>query len=121
MVPPSSLAFPLLEGHACWSMCGRRTRPFLGRAFREHIDQHAYSSNPFYLLLSSSTQSGKHPHRRAARWLLHCACRTSIVSSCAFHEQGEPLAALTIFSARPSTPSPPSLYAAHRPWLVQAP
>ena len=25
-----------LEGHPCWSTCGRRTRPFLGRAFREH-------------------------------------------------------------------------------------
>src|SRR6185295_14242255 len=34
-------------------------------------------------------QSGRHPHKRAARWLLHCACRTSTVSSCAFHEQGE--------------------------------
>jgi hypothetical protein len=30
------LAFSLLEGHPCWSKCGRRTRPFLGRAFREH-------------------------------------------------------------------------------------
>jgi hypothetical protein len=27
MVLPSLLAFPLLEGHACWSTCGRRTRP----------------------------------------------------------------------------------------------
>jgi len=26
MIPPSSLAFPLLEGHPCWSTCGRRTR-----------------------------------------------------------------------------------------------
>ncbi len=33
---PSLLAFPLLEGHPCWSRCGRRTRPFPGRAFREH-------------------------------------------------------------------------------------
>ena len=36
MLPPSSLVFPLLEGHSCWSKCGRRTRPFSGRAFREH-------------------------------------------------------------------------------------
>ena len=36
MIPPSSLAFPLLEGHPCWATCGRRTRPFSGRAFREH-------------------------------------------------------------------------------------
>ena len=36
MIPPSSLVFPLLEGHPCWSTCGRRTRPFSGRAFREH-------------------------------------------------------------------------------------
>jgi len=36
MIPPSSLAFPLLERHPCWSTCGRRTRPFSGRAFREH-------------------------------------------------------------------------------------
>src|SRR5438309_940730 len=36
MIPPSSLAFSLLEGHPCWSTCGRRTRPFSGRAFREH-------------------------------------------------------------------------------------
>ncbi len=35
-IPPSLLVFPLLEGHPCWSMCGRRTRPFSGRAFREH-------------------------------------------------------------------------------------
>ena len=33
---PSSLAYPLSEGHPCWSTCGRRTRPFSGRAFREH-------------------------------------------------------------------------------------
>jgi hypothetical protein len=34
---PSKLArFPFLEGHPCWSTCGRRTRSFLGRAFREH-------------------------------------------------------------------------------------
>ena len=34
---PSKLArFPFLEGHPCWSTCGRRTRPFPGRAFREH-------------------------------------------------------------------------------------
>src|SRR5882762_9776451 len=38
-------------------------------------------------LLSSTTQSGRPPRKRAARWLLHCACRTSTVSSCAFHEQ----------------------------------
>ncbi len=49
----SSLVFPLLEGHACWSMCGRRTRPFSGRAFREHIDQCGCPSNLFHL--SSST------------------------------------------------------------------
>ena len=36
MILPSSLAFLLLEGHPCWSKCGRRTRPFSGRAFREH-------------------------------------------------------------------------------------
>ena len=34
---PSKLArFSFLEGHPCWSKCGRRTRPFGGRAFREH-------------------------------------------------------------------------------------
>ena len=34
---PSKLArCAFLEGHPCWSTCGRRTRPFLGRAFREH-------------------------------------------------------------------------------------
>ena len=36
MIPPRSLAFPLLERHPCWSTCGRRTRPFSGRAFREN-------------------------------------------------------------------------------------
>jgi hypothetical protein len=36
MLPPSLLVFPLLEEHSCWSKCGRRTRPFSGRAFREH-------------------------------------------------------------------------------------
>ena len=36
MFLPSSLVLPLLEGHPCWSKCGRRTRPFSGRAFREH-------------------------------------------------------------------------------------
>jgi hypothetical protein len=36
MIPPSSLVFPLLEEHPCWSKCARRTRPFSGRAFREH-------------------------------------------------------------------------------------
>ncbi len=36
IIIPSSLVFPLLEGHSCWSKCGRRTRPFSGRAFREH-------------------------------------------------------------------------------------
>jgi|SRR6267378_385150 len=36
MILPSLLAFPLLEGQACWSTCGRRTRPFTERAFREH-------------------------------------------------------------------------------------
>jgi hypothetical protein len=25
-----------MEGHPCWSKCGRRTGPFSGRAFREH-------------------------------------------------------------------------------------
>ena len=33
---PHLPVFPLLEGHPCWSKCGRRTRPFSGRAFREH-------------------------------------------------------------------------------------
>ena len=34
---PSKLArCAFLEGHPCWSRCGRRTRPFSGRAFREH-------------------------------------------------------------------------------------
>ena len=37
MIPSSSLDFSLLEGHSCWSKCGRRTRPFSGRAFREHM------------------------------------------------------------------------------------
>jgi hypothetical protein len=36
ILPPSLLAFPLLEGHPRWAKCGRRTRPFCGRAFREH-------------------------------------------------------------------------------------
>jgi hypothetical protein len=49
IVPPSSLTFPLLGGYACWSMCGRRTRPFLGRAFREHIGRHGCPSNPFII------------------------------------------------------------------------
>ena len=35
-ISPSSFAFPLTEGHPCSSMCGRRTRPFSRRAFREH-------------------------------------------------------------------------------------
>jgi hypothetical protein len=35
---PSKLAcfFSPGRGHPCWSKCGRRTRPFSGRAFREH-------------------------------------------------------------------------------------
>src|SRR5437016_4062017 len=100
----------------------------------------------------------------AVREILQCACRTSTVSSCAFHEQWRsalhlpsslyPLVEgggwlwcsslrpsrehrftvrtlgaggapshriLTFFSAHPSTLSPPSLFAAPRPWLVQAP
>ena len=104
------------------------------------------------------------PHKRTARWLLHCACRTSTVSSCAFHEQGESALhvlssfyllaggggwlwcsslrtsrehrftgrtlgaggapsrrTITTSSAHLSTPSPPSLCAAPRPSLVQAP
>ena len=36
MILPSSLALPLWDGHPCWSTCARRTRPFSGRAFREH-------------------------------------------------------------------------------------
>jgi hypothetical protein len=37
LIAPSKLVcFSLLEGHSCWSTCGRRTRPFSGRAFREH-------------------------------------------------------------------------------------
>ena len=37
LVDPSKLAcFSRLEGHPCWSTCGRRTRPFSWRAFREH-------------------------------------------------------------------------------------
>jgi hypothetical protein len=35
-IDPSQLASFFLEGHPCWSTCGRRTRPFSGRAFREH-------------------------------------------------------------------------------------
>ena len=113
----------------------------------------------FYLF---STQSGKHPDKRAARWLLHCACRKraytvtpqreqpdcsslrasrdhrfivgplrvrrmvwlfpsyfSAVARCA-SKKGNRLPAI-FSSARPSTPSPPSLCAAHRPWLVLAP
>jgi len=45
-------------------------------------------------ILSSSTflfhESGRYLHKRVVRGLLHCACRTSTVSSCAFHEQEEP-------------------------------
>ena len=81
----NSLAFPLLEGHAGWSRCGRRTRPFSG-ARSGSTGPTWCPSNPFHLLLSSSTQSGRYSHRRAARWLLHCAYRTSTVSSCAFCE-----------------------------------
>jgi hypothetical protein len=36
LIPPSSLVFPLLEEYPCWSTCGRHTKPFSGRAFREH-------------------------------------------------------------------------------------
>src|SRR5215510_5989338 len=89
MIPPSSLAFLLFGGHTRWSMCGRRTRPFSRRAFREHIGRCGCPSNPFFptFLLH---QSGRHPHKRAVRGLRHCACRTSTASSCAFHEQEEP-------------------------------
>jgi transposase InsO family protein len=45
LILPSSLVFPLLEGHPCWSMCGRRTRPFLGRAFRGAQDQRGCPSS----------------------------------------------------------------------------
>lgn len=36
MIPTRSLMFPLLERYPYWSTCGRRTRPFSERAFREH-------------------------------------------------------------------------------------
>ena len=36
LIDPLRFLSLLLEGHPCWSTCGRRTRPFLGRAFREH-------------------------------------------------------------------------------------
>jgi len=36
LILPSLLAFSPWEGYPCWSKCGRRTRPFSGRAFREH-------------------------------------------------------------------------------------
>ena len=36
LILPILLAFSPWEGFPCWSRCGRRTRPFSGRAFREH-------------------------------------------------------------------------------------
>ena len=46
----SNLArFSLLEGHPCWSKCGRRTRPFSGRAFREHRTNMGVLPSPLQL------------------------------------------------------------------------
>jgi hypothetical protein len=36
LIRPTLLVSSLWEGYPCWSKCGRRTRPFSGRAFREH-------------------------------------------------------------------------------------
>jgi len=48
MILPDSFSFLLLEGHPCWSTCGRRTRPFSGRAFRKHRTNVGCPSISFY-------------------------------------------------------------------------
>ena len=179
---PSKLTcFPSLErAPTLVYMCGRRTRPFSGRAFREHIDQRGCPSNPFHLSSftlflhperKASPQEGgqvapplrvsnehcfpfaSYPHRRgwngcAGRFapsdVLSCSppshscadgSETSGWLDCpslrASSDHSFIVGALrarrmvqspaTFFCARPSTPSPPSLCAAHRPWLVRAP
>ena len=58
---PSKLAcVPHLEGHPCWSMCGRRTRPFSGRAFREHRTNVGVLPIPFIVrVLQARRASGR--------------------------------------------------------------
>ena len=36
IIRPRLFAVPLFDRYPCWSTCGRRTRPFSGRVFREH-------------------------------------------------------------------------------------
>jgi len=60
---PHLPVFPLLEGHPCWSKCGRRTRPFSGRAFREHRTNMGVLPILFYRARSASTAVTLHsPH-----------------------------------------------------------
>jgi len=59
-IDPSKLAcFSLLEGHPCWSTCGRRTRPFSGRAFREHRTN--VSALPILSYRARSASTGDQP------------------------------------------------------------
>ncbi len=81
-------------------MCGRRTRPFSGRAFREHLDQRGRPSNPFHL---SSSIFILHPERKVSRqagdrFALYCARPTRAFRGRALREQeGQPVARYIFF------------------------
>jgi hypothetical protein len=79
----------------------------------------SFSSFVFYL--SSPTQSGRYPDKRVTGLPFTARVQRgpSEAARCA-SKKGNRLPA-TFSSAHPSTPSPPSLCAAPRPWLVQAP
>jgi len=71
----------LKDWQLCWFYCGRRTRPFSGRAFREQKDDQAI------LLFSPPPSSLSRRKIGSGEVVVHCACRTSTFLSCAFHEQ----------------------------------
>jgi hypothetical protein len=53
--------FSLLEGHPCWFRCGRRTRPFSGRAFREHRTNVGVIPSPSSCAFREQTRSSSLP------------------------------------------------------------
>jgi hypothetical protein len=110
-----------------WMAVVLLTAPIEGAPFhRAHSGsrrstQPSHHLNFFCLLLSSSTQRGKHQEKRVTGLPFTARVQRgpSEAARCA-SKKGNRLPA-TFSSAHPSTPSPPSLCAAPRPWLVQAP
>ena len=107
-----NLLIPLLpEGHPCWSKCGRRARPFRGRALRERranvgvlpilcIVGVPRAQRITGAALTPSHSENTEPCRYSAPPLygyaqvgFYCTHRTSTVSSCAFCEQESHLGA----------------------------